>query len=107
MSTPGDPLLNLPPTDVKVTDVVDHETDPRKRAQLEALGRKDAGDFNAMWAARAAHMTDGPSVVISLLTGLVDSVLAQVVKLLTAAQGENNSSFYDLAAASLHDLTDV
>jgi hypothetical protein len=107
MSDTGNPLQSVPPTDVKVTDVVDHEVDPRKRAQLEALGRKDAGDHNAHWAARAAHITDGAGTAISLLTGLVDSVLTQIVKLLTAAQGEKNSSFYDLAAAALHDLTGV
>jgi hypothetical protein len=101
----GDPIL--PATDVKVSDVVDHEVDPRKKAQLEALGLKDAGDHNALWAARAAHISDGAGLVVSLLTGLVDSVLTQVVKLLTAAQGEQNSSFYDLAAAALHDLTGV
>ena len=107
MSDTGNPLQSVPPTDVKVTDVTQQETDPRQRAKLEALGRKDAGDHNALWAARAAHITDAPGLVISLLTGLVDSVLTPMVKLLTAAQGENNSSFYDLAAAVFHDLTGV
>lgn len=103
----GDPFAPLPPTDVTVTDVVDHEVDPRQKAKLEALGKKDAGDHNALWAARAAHITDGAAIAISILTGLTDVVLGPIVKLLTAAQGEKNSSFYDLAAAVFHDLTGV
>src|SRR5260370_41855299 len=103
----GDPLPPLPPTDVTVTDVVDHEVDPRQKAKLEALGKKDAGDHNALWAARAAHITDAPGLVVSLVTGFVDVVVAQLTKLLTAAQREKNSSFYDLAAAVTEDLLGV
>lgn len=103
----GDPFAPVPPTTVVISDVTEQEVDPRQRAKLDALGKQDAGDHNALWAARAAHISDGAGVVVSLLTGLVDSVLTQVVKLLTAAQGESNSSFYDLAAAALHDLTGV
>jgi hypothetical protein len=107
MSDTGNPLVNQPPTDVKVTDVVDHEVDPRQRAKLEALGRKDAGDHNAHWAARAAHITDAPGLVLQITIGLLDEIMAGVTKLFSAAQGEKNSSFYDLAAAIFEDLTGV
>src|SRR5271157_3672003 len=105
MSNGGNPLVNQPPTTVTVSDVTQQEVDPRKKSELEALGRKDAGEFNTMWAARAAHITDAPGTVASMLVGILDSILAAMMKVLTAAQGEKNSSFYDLAAAVVKDLT--
>src|SRR5258708_38259206 len=101
----GDPLL--PTTDVNISDVVDHEVDPRKKAELEALGKKDAGDHNAFWAARSGHITDAPALVATIIAGFVDAVLAPLTGLLTAAQGEKNSSFFDLSAKVLEDLTGV
>jgi len=103
----GDPFAPVPPTTVTISDVVDHEVDPRAKAQLEALGRKDAGEANGLWAARAAAAADGMGVVMGTVTGLVDGVVTLMTKILTAAQGENNSSFYDLAAAVVEDLLGV
>jgi hypothetical protein len=103
----GDPFAPVPPTTVTISDVVEHEVDPRARARLEALGKKDAGEANGLWAARASGAVDGAGLVASIMTGLVDVVVAQMTKVLTAAQGERNSSFYDLAAAVVEDLLGV
>jgi hypothetical protein len=105
MSTPGNPLLDQPPTTVTVKDVVDHEVDPRKRAQLESLGKKDAGEWNNLWSARAASMTDAPPMLIKFVIAILDEIMAGVLSLFEAAQGEKNSSFYDLAAKVVTDLT--
>lgn len=105
MGTPSNPFDQAPPTQVTITDVTNQEIDPRQRAKLEALGKKDAGDHFAHWAARAAHITDAPSTVISVIIDILDVVMAQVLKLFEAAQGEKNSGFYDLAAAVVKDLT--
>jgi hypothetical protein len=107
MSSSGSPFTDQPPTTVTVSDVTQQEVDPRNRAKLEALGRKDAGDFNTMWAARMAHITDAPGTVASIIIGILDLIMASMTKVLTAAQGEKNSGFYDLAAAVVQDLTGV
>lgn len=105
MSNGGDPFAPVPPFDVTISDVTQQEIDPRAKAKLEALGQKDAGTFNALWAARAAHITDAPSMAISIIIGILDEVMAQVLKLFEAAQGEKNAGFYDLAAKVIQDLT--
>ncbi|HYL64449.1 MAG TPA: hypothetical protein VE077_17685 [Candidatus Methylomirabilis sp.] len=105
MSDTGNPLLEQPPTTVTVKDVTDQEVDPRKRALLEALGQKDAGIFNALWAARGAHITDAPGLIVRLIVGILDEILAGMGKLFEAAQGEKNAGFYDLAAKVVTDLT--
>ena len=107
MSDTGNPLLNQPPTDVKVTDVVDHEIDPRKRAQLEALGRKDAGEHNTIWGGLWASIYDGLGYLVNEFASSLDEVLAYVGKFFRIAQGEKNAAFYDLSAAILEDLTGV
>src|SRR6266567_7016085 len=81
----GNPLLDQPPTDVKVSDVVDHEIDPRKRAELEALGQKDAGWFSNLWAHLWASITDGGGVVVNAFADVVDEVMLGVAKLFKAA----------------------
>jgi hypothetical protein len=105
MGTPPNPFTDQPPTTVTITDIVDHEIDPRKLATLEALGKKDAGDHNAHWAARAAHITDAPSLIVKIIVGILDEIMAGMGSLFEAAQGEHNSSFYDLAAKVVTDLT--
>ena len=107
MSNGGTGFMDEPPVTVTVSDVTEAEVNFREQAKQQALGQSDAGVYNSLWAARAAHISDAPAAVISIITGFVDVILAEVVKLLTAAQGEKNSSFYDLAAAALHDLTGV
>lgn len=107
MSDTGNPLLNQPPTDVKVTDVIDHEIDPRKRAQLEALGRKDAGDHNSFWSSFWASVLDGATTVVSLFADKLDLVLAFMGRFFVAAQGEKTPHFWDFAAVILEDLTGV
>lgn len=107
MSNPGNPLVNQPPTDVTVKDVVDHEVDPRKRAQLEALGRKDAGEHNTIWSGLWASIYDGLGYLVNEFASSLDEVLAYVGKFFRIAQGEKNPAFYDLSAAILEDLTGV
>jgi hypothetical protein len=107
MSNPGNPLVNQPPTDVTVKDVVDHEIDPRKRAQLEALGRKDAGEHNTIWGGLWASIYDGLGYLVNEFASSLDEVLAYVGKFFRIAQGEKNPAFYDLSAAILEDLTGV
>ncbi len=65
MSNGDDGFLPLPPTDVKVTDVVDHEVDPRQKAKLQALGQKDAGWFGNIWAHFWASAIDGMTYIVS------------------------------------------
>lgn len=105
MSDTGNPLLSQPPTTVNVGDVAQQEIDPRNDQKLREVGKQDAGSYSALWAARAAHISDAPSLIISILVGLLDEIIAGMTKLLTAAQGEKNSGFYDLAAAVVEDLT--
>jgi hypothetical protein len=107
MSDTGNPLLNQPPTTVNVGDVAQQEIDPRNDQKLREIGKQDAGSWPALWAARAAHAADAPSALISLITGLIDPIIAVMTTLLTAAQGEHNSGFYDLAAKVVEDLTGV
>src|SRR5260221_2317747 len=108
MSTSGfGPQDTAPPTDVKVTDVVDHETDPRKRAQLEALGQKDAGWFGNIWAHFWASVWDGLGYLVGQFASALDEVLAFVGKFFLLGQGEKNPAFYDLSATILEDLTGV
>ena len=108
MSTSGfGPQDTIPPTDVKVTDVTEQETDPRKRAQLEALGQKDAGWFGNIWSHFWAAVYDGVGYLLSQFASALDEVLAFVGKFFLLGQGEKNASFYDLSATILEDLTGV
>lgn len=107
---PTDPTQNdllQVPTQVTVTDVVDHEVDPRKRAQLEALGQQDAGWFGNIWAHFWAAVYDGLAYVMTEIANSLDQVLAFVGKFFLLGQGEKNSAFYDLAGTILEDLTGV
>jgi hypothetical protein len=107
MSDGGNPLLSQPPTDVNVGDVAQHEIDPRKRAELEALGRKDAGEHHGFWAGLWASILWGISFIASDFANALDEVLAFVGKFFLLGQGEKNASFYDLAGTILEDLTGV
>lgn len=101
------PFLNLPPQDVTVSDVTEHEIDPRRKAQLESLGQKDAGWWNNLWASLWASILWGISRLATEFAGALDEVLAFVGKFFLLGQGEKNSSFYDLAGTILEDLTGV
>jgi hypothetical protein len=107
MGNSGNPLLDLPPTNVTITDVVDHEVDPRKRAQLESLGQKDAGWFNNLWASFYASVRKGLLWLVKDIANSLDQVMAFMGDFFLIAQGEKNSSFYDLSATILSDLTGV
>jgi hypothetical protein len=107
MGTPPSPFTPQPPTDVKVTDVVDHEIDPRQKAKLQALGQKDAGWFANIWSHLWASFFDGIGYLITQFVSGLDEVLAFVGKFFIAGQGEKNASFYDLSATILEDLTGV
>jgi hypothetical protein len=107
MSDFGNPLLNQPPTTVNVGDVTQQEIDPRKRAELEALGHKDAGWFSNLWAGLWASIVDGVSLIVTDFAGTLDTILAGVGKLFLLGQGEKTPAFYDLAGTILEDLTGV
>lgn len=97
-------LLNVP-TSVTVTDVVDHEVDPRKKAQLETLGRKDAGDSGTRWGALWASLMDGGATVITIAAALFDKFMTLAGTFFHAAQGEQNPQFWELVATIISDLT--
>jgi hypothetical protein len=105
MSGSGNPLLSLPPDQVSVSGLSAQEIDPRQNQKLRELGKQDAGTWSWLWGAFWAAVVDGLSVMISALVGVMDSIMALVLQLVTAAQGAGNASFYKLAAAALTDLT--
>lgn len=107
---PTDPTQNdllQVPTSVVVSDVVDHEVDPRKRAQLETLGQNDAGWFSNIWANFWAAFFIGLARLMNEIASALDEVLGFVGKFFLLGQGEKNSAFYDLAGTILEDLTGV
>jgi hypothetical protein len=83
------------------------EIDPRKRAQLEALGHQDAGWFNKLWASFTASIYTLVATIATEFANSLDQVLAFVGKFFVLGQGEKNSAFYDLAGSILEDLTGV
>jgi hypothetical protein len=107
MSDFQNPFADLPPSTVNVDDITKTEVDPHRRAQLDTLGKKDAGFFNHIWAALWASFTDGLSYLAAQFADALDEVLAGVGKFFLIGQGEKNSSFYDLAGTILEDLTGV
>lgn len=107
MPDPLDPFQEVPPTTVTINDVTQQEVDPRAKAKLEALGQKDAGWFSNIWAHFWASVKDGGMYVATEFSSGLDEVLAWVADWFRKAQGEQNSSFYDLSAAILGDLTGV
>lgn len=107
MSDGSNPLLSLPPDLVSVQGVTGAEIDPRQNQKLRELGKQDAGTWSWLWAQFWATVVDGLSIVIAKLAGVMDSIMALVLQLVTAAQGAGNASFYNLAAAALTDLTGV
>lgn len=102
-----DPFAPVPPTTVTISDVTEQEVDPRQKAKLEALGQKDAGWFSNLFAAMFSSFLDGVGYIATEFASALDQVLAFVGKFFLLGQGEKNSSFYDLAAAILGDLTGV
>lgn len=103
----GDPFAPVPPTDVKITDVVEHEIDPAAAAFLGALGVAKSGLIEKFFGVRAASMVDSATTIAAILSGNWDKLMTVVGSLFLAAQGEQNKSFYDLAAAVVEDLTGV
>jgi len=101
----GDPFAQVPPTDVKISDVVEHEIDPAAAAFLAALGVVKSGVIEKFFGVRAAAMIDSATTITAILTGNWDKIMAMVGGLFLAAQGEKNAAFYDLAAAVVEDLT--
>jgi hypothetical protein len=107
MSTPPSPFQDLPPTTVTISDIVDHEIDPRKTATLQSLGLKDGGLFSNIWAHLWASFIDGLVWVAAQFVQATDEVMASVGKVFVTGQGEKNAAFYDLSATILEDLTGV
>jgi hypothetical protein len=107
MSDTGNPLLSQPPQIVSVGDVAKQEIDPAAAAFLAALGIVKSGVIEKFFGVRAAAMVDSATTITAILTGQWDKLMTIVGSLFLAAQGEQNSSFYDLAAAVVEDLTGV
>jgi hypothetical protein len=107
MSNGGNPLVNTPPSSVTVDLSNIPDADPRKRAALEALGRKDAGEQNGFWASFWASVKSGVLTLVKDFTGTLDEILALIGDFFHAAQGEGTTGFYDLSATILGDLTGV
>lgn len=107
MSSSGNPLTDQPPTTVNIGDVAKQEIDPTTLAFLAALGFVKAGVIEHFFGARAASLVDSAATMSAILTGNWDKMMTLVGKLFLAAQGEQNASFYDLAATVVTDLTGV
>src|SRR5579864_4986327 len=107
MSTPGNPLLDQPPTTVDIGKIAQQELDPSAAAFLAALGVVKSGLIEHFFGVRAAAMVDSATTIATILTGNWDKMMTVVGALFLAAQGEQNSSFYDLAATVVEDLTGV
>jgi hypothetical protein len=107
MGDSGFPFGDLPPTDVKVTDVTEAEVNYRAQAKQQALGQEDAGWFANIWARFWASVKRGLLYVVSEFASATDEVLVFVAQFFVAAQGEKNAAFYDLAGKILEDLTGV
>jgi hypothetical protein len=103
----SNPFADLPPSTVNVDDVTKTEVDPKTRAALDTLGKKDAGFFNHIWAALWASFIDGLSYLVAQFSDALDQVMSWVGQFFILGQGEKNSHFYDLAATILADLTGV
>jgi hypothetical protein len=107
MGTPGSPFTPQPPDLVSVAGVTQQEVDPRKRAQLEALGHKDAGWWETLWSRFWHSVYDGVLLVVTEFADGLDQVLAFLGDFFVAAQGEKTPHFWDLAAVILEDLTGI
>lgn len=105
----GDQFTNpiAPPDTVVVADLVASESDPRKKAQLETLGKQDAGEAPSFFSALWAGLLDGIGTVGTAAVLLFDPLMLIAGRFFKSAQGENNRVFYDLAASVLEDLTGV
>lgn len=107
MSNGNDPFAPVPPETVTISDVTQQEVDPRQKSKLQALGQKDAGWFNNLWAALWASILSAAKKTVTEFATSLDEVMAFMGQFFILAQGEKNSSFYDLAATILGDLTGV
>jgi hypothetical protein len=107
MSSPVNPLQDQPPTTVDIGAVAKQEIDPATLAWLAALGIIKSGLIEKFFGDRAASLVDSAATMTSILTGNWDKMMTLVGSLFLAAQGEQNKSFYDLAATVVQDLTGV
>lgn len=107
MSDFQNPFADLPPSTVNVDDITKTEVDPHRQAQLDTLGKKDAGFFNHIWSALWASFIDGLSYLATEFAGALDTVFSWVGQFFLLGQGEKNPAFYDLAGTILEDLTGV
>src|SRR6266851_1621430 len=103
---PQNNLLEVPTT-VVVNDIMATEVDPRKRAELEELGKQDAGGSNLFWASFGAGLLDLCTLPITAAAFLFDKMMVLASRFFRAAQGENNSTAWELSAAILGDLLGV
>jgi hypothetical protein len=97
----------IPPQKVDVSGVTLKEIDPAAAGTLTAFGVIASGILEHWLGIHAASMVESAATVTAILSGDWDKMMALVGKFFKASQGEQNSGFYDLAAAVLEDLTGV
>lgn len=96
-----------PPTTVVVSDVTDHELDNVLVGTATGAGMILSGLIEHFFGVNAAAIVDGTAVVTAIQTGAWDKIMTVAGRFFKTAQGEQNSTFYDLCAAILTDLTGV
>ncbi len=106
LSPDGSQCLPIsPPLSVNVAGVASQEIDPAQAARQSAAGYKASGIIERAVTAYATRaITIGESIIVGLF-GLYDWGISKLGELFAAAQAQNSSGFYALAAALMADLT--
>lgn len=107
MPNGDEPVSGAPPIQVTVTDVADHEIDPKQAAKLAELGRQEAGGSTDLVAALWAGIVDGLGLLITLMVRSWNSLMVLLAEFFDKAQGEENPEFWDLVAKITQDTTGV
>ncbi len=81
--------------------------DQKERGRLQAVGERESGMQNSLWAALWASIVSGLTVVITLAVGAFDNILSIIGDFVFAAQAEKTEGFANLTGAILSDLLGV
>jgi hypothetical protein len=105
----ADPDIPVSPTPIRVTvtDVADHEVDPKQRAKLEVAGYKESGWAQALFAALWASVIDGLLLLVSLWGRVANFLLAAIARIVREAQGEEHPEFWEFVGKLVEDLTGI
>jgi hypothetical protein len=96
-------LLEVPAT-VVVNDVMDHEVDPRKKAQLTGLGLKDSGWFFQFVLGFFLGIADLFAPIFDILAAGWDGIALVCQRFFTRAQGDDNTVFWALSASIVSEF---